>query len=109
MRSINPRSAFTLVELAIVLVIIGLIVGGVLVGQDLIQAARLRGIITEFEQYKTSVFVFKNKYDGYPGDLIRNKASQYGFLNRISTDARGDGDGMIETDAPTWNLVHCGG
>lgn len=61
-------SGFTLIELSIVLVIIGLIVGGVLVGQDLIRAAQLRSIITEADAYKSAVFAFKTKYNCLAGD-----------------------------------------
>ena len=48
-RRIRQR-AFTLIELSIVLVIIGLIVGGVLVGQNLIHAAQLRSVISDLER-----------------------------------------------------------
>lgn len=60
---------FTLIELSIVLVIIGLIVGGVLVGQDLIRAAQGRKIISEAEQITTAVRTFQLKYNALPGDM----------------------------------------
>ena len=63
------RRAFTLIELSIVLVIIGLIVGGVLVGQDLIKAAKMRGLITEKERIETLINTFRLKYNGLPGDF----------------------------------------
>ena len=63
------QRGFTLIELSIVLVIIGLIVGGVLVGQDLIRAAELRSVITQKQAYQTAVNTFRIKYDGIPGDL----------------------------------------
>src|ERR1019366_6843373 len=61
-------AGFTLIEMSIVLVIIGLIVGSVLVGRDLIRAAELRSVISEVEKYKTAVMTFKGKYDCLPGD-----------------------------------------
>jgi len=61
-------TGFTLLELSIVLVVIGLIVGGVLVGRDLIQAAELRSILTQLERYDTAVMAFKLKYGCMPGD-----------------------------------------
>jgi len=103
------RKGFTLVELAIVLVIIGLIVGGVLVGQDLVSAARLRSVISDIEKYKTSVYTFKDKYGGYPGDLDSAKAVRYGFVARLGTEARGDGNGLIEHDTNPWKLQNIGG
>lgn len=63
-------SAFTLVELAIVLVIIGLIVGGILVGSSLIRAAELRTVISEFNQYKAAIYTFREKYKAIPGDMV---------------------------------------
>ena len=61
-------AAFTLVELAIVLVIIGLVIGGVFVGQDLIYSAQLRATMQDIEKYKTAVNTFKTKYNCIPGD-----------------------------------------
>lgn len=61
-------SGFTLIELSIVLVIIGLITAGVLVGKDLIRQAELRSVITDFERYNTAVNAFKAKYNCLPGD-----------------------------------------
>jgi prepilin-type N-terminal cleavage/methylation domain-containing protein len=65
-RNIN---GFTLIELSIVLVIIGLIVGGVLVGQDLIRSAALQTIITDKDKYVTAVNTFRTKYNEIPGDM----------------------------------------
>jgi prepilin-type N-terminal cleavage/methylation domain-containing protein len=63
------RAGFTLIELSIVLVIIGLVVGGVLVGRDLICAAELRAQISQIEKYNTAVNTFYGKYGGLPGPL----------------------------------------
>lgn len=59
---------FTLIELSIVLVIIGLLVGGVLVGRDLIAAATLRSIVSDIEKFNTAAMAFQNKYNCLPGD-----------------------------------------
>lgn len=68
MHSPYPKRGFTLIELSIVLVIIGLIVGGVLVGQDLIKAAEIRKAAKQLEQYRTAVQAFRLKYNCIPGD-----------------------------------------
>ncbi len=60
----RPRASqlgFTLIELSIVLVIIGLIVGGVLVGQDLIKAAETRATVGQVEKYNAAVNTFRTK------------------------------------------------
>ena len=88
--------AFTLIEMAIVLVIIGLIVGGVLVGRDLIKAAEARATITQIERYNSAVNTFRNKYNALPGDLNQQTASQFGFAQRGTAPGEGDGNGIIE-------------
>jgi len=87
---------FTLVELSIVLVIVGLITGGVLVGQDLISAAATRAQISQIEKYQTAVNTFRGKYGYLPGDIPDPYASQYGFQARGSLPGEGDGNGVIE-------------
>lgn len=88
------RQAFTLIELSIVLVIIGLVVGGVLAGQDLIQAATLRAVISQQEQIKTSVNAFVAKYNCVPGDCA--KASSFGLASGVAgVPDDGDGDSII--------------
>jgi prepilin-type N-terminal cleavage/methylation domain-containing protein len=68
--TVTPPSqhGFTLVELSIVLVVIGLLVGGILVGRDLIHAAELRSITSDVDKFKTAVNIFKMKYNCIPGD-----------------------------------------
>ena len=65
----SRRHGFTLVELSIVLVILGLLVGGVLTGQSLIRAAELRSITTQFNTYVTATQTFRDKYMAIPGDM----------------------------------------
>ncbi len=63
------RHGFSLVELSIVLVILGLLVGGVLTGQSLIRAAELRSVATEYQKYTAAVHTFRDKYFALPGDM----------------------------------------
>ena len=84
----NRLAGFTLIELSIVLIIIGLMAGGVLSGRDLIQAARNRALVSQLEKYSTAINTFQAKYDCLPGDC-RNAALFFpGAQN-------GDGDGRI--------------
>lgn len=62
------RGGFTLIEMSIVILVIGVIVGGILVGRDLIHAAELRSVVRQIQQYDTAVMTFKDKYRCLPGD-----------------------------------------
>ncbi len=88
------EKGFTLVELSIVLVIIGLIVGGVLVGQDLIKAAQVRALVSQTQQYDAAINTFRSKYDGLPGDFTRAVAFNLG-----ANVANGNGNGLIDNGA----------
>jgi prepilin-type N-terminal cleavage/methylation domain-containing protein len=93
------RQGFTLVELSIVLVIIGLIVGGVLVGRDLIQAASIRSQVGQLEKYKSAVNTFRAKYNGVPGDILPAIATTFGLFglsNPNGGQGMGDNNGIIE-------------
>lgn len=94
----NEYEGFTLLELSIVLVIIGLIVGGVLVGQDLIKSSEVRGTLSQIEKYNTAVNTFRVKYNGMPGDIRRADATAFGLftLGVASITGYGDGNGLIE-------------
>lgn len=62
-------SAFTLIELSIILVIIGLIIGGVMAGRLMIENATNRKIISELQEYEQAFNAFRLKYKGLPGDI----------------------------------------
>lgn len=94
------QQGFTLVELAIVLVIIGLIVGGVLVGQDLIKSAEIRATISQIEKFNAAATTFRDKFGGLPGDLTDRRVTQFGLSPaRTSTIGEGNGDGLISGTA----------
>lgn len=101
------RAGFTLIELSIVLVIIGLIVGGVLVGQDLIKAAEIRATIAQYEKYNAAMNTFRAKYNGMPGDLTAASSTAFGLDPtagaHAGTTGLGDGNGLI-TDTAATNL-----
>lgn len=85
------NKGFTLVEMAIVLVIIGVILGAVIKGQDLIAGAKEKKFKAEVDQLATAYYTYFDKYSRIPGD--DNKADRW-------TDATpGNNDGLIkETD-----------
>ncbi|MDO8348458.1 MAG: prepilin-type N-terminal cleavage/methylation domain-containing protein [Rugosibacter sp.] len=66
----NRQSGFTLVEIAIVLVIIGLLLGGVLKGQELINSAKVKNMINDFRSTSTFVFAYQDRFRALPGDDI---------------------------------------
>lgn len=96
------RRGFSLVELSIVLVILGLLVGGILAGQSLIRASELRALSTDMTKIQTSVSAFRDKYFAFPGDMTNaisfwgrdtvNCTSQAGPAGSPGT-CNGDGSG----------------
>lgn len=90
--------AFSLVELSIVLVILGLLTGGILSGQSLIRAAELRSVVTEMQRYQAAIHTFTDKYFALPGDM-RN-ATQFWGKNETACSSH---DGSSKADAGTCN------
>jgi prepilin-type N-terminal cleavage/methylation domain-containing protein len=64
----SKQSGFTLVEIAIVLVIIGLLLGGVLKGQELINSAKVKNLANDFRNVSTFIYAYQDKYRALPGD-----------------------------------------
>jgi prepilin-type N-terminal cleavage/methylation domain-containing protein len=65
----RKQQGFTLIEIAIVLVIIGLLLGGVLKGQELINAARVRNIASQLDGVKIAYLGFQDRFRVLPGDM----------------------------------------
>ena len=96
-RTVNSRSAFTLIELSIVLIIIGLLVAGITGGAALINAAKLRSVMTDANANKIAANNFYSQYAALPGD----------FDKATGTGAAGDKDGLIDIgSATTLDEVH---
>ena len=102
------RSGFTLIELSIVLVIIGLMAGGILAGQDLIKAATIRKAVSDLEKISTGINTFKLKYNCIPGDCANTTdffpsstfmGGAWGIPPYTTTGnqiGNGDGNGLID-------------
>jgi prepilin-type N-terminal cleavage/methylation domain-containing protein len=99
------QEGFSLVELSIVLVIIGLIVGGTLAGKDLIKGAEIRATVGQFEKYNTAVNTFRSKYGAIPGDLTG--ADNFGFQSRSGAAGHGDNNGLLEGCAAAATNLGC--
>jgi prepilin-type N-terminal cleavage/methylation domain-containing protein len=90
LRNLKDQKGFTLVELAIVLVIIGIMLGAVLKGQELINNAKIKRVYNQQREIAAAVYSYYDKYGYYPGD-DRNAAARFAAPNVLS----GDGDGSI--------------
>lgn len=64
----NKQGGFTLVEIAIVLVIIGLLMGGVLKGQELINSAKVKNLANDFRSMSSFVYAYQDRFRALPGD-----------------------------------------
>jgi prepilin-type N-terminal cleavage/methylation domain-containing protein len=84
------RKAFSLIELSIVLIIIGLLVAGVTGGASLIKNAELRSVMNEARGYQTAVNSFYAKFNALPGD----------YDKIIGEGGQGNNDGLINFYAP---------
>jgi prepilin-type N-terminal cleavage/methylation domain-containing protein len=89
-------SGFTLVEMSMVLVIIGLITGAILVGYNLVLAAKIRQTVTQMERLVTASYTFKAKYNWMPGDMIPSQAQLHGLTHSPCFD----GSGIMFGDPP---------
>jgi prepilin-type N-terminal cleavage/methylation domain-containing protein len=91
----SPRhqSGFTLIEIAIVLVIIGLLLGGILKGQELINSARVKNLGTDFRNIPLFIYGYQDKFRTLPGD-DPNAVAHVGTTSIVP--GNGNGNGVIE-------------
>lgn len=85
---LRNQGGFSMLELSLVMVVIGLLIGAILGGQELIKHANFKALIKEIQQYRMAIQNFKTQYDALPGDMV--DATSYW------TTTNGDGDGLIE-------------
>lgn len=88
----NKQTGFTLIELAIVLVIIGLLLGGVLRGQELINSAKVKNMARDFQNVQVYIYGYQDKYRALPGDDLAAVAHVGATANQAGAGA---GNGVI--------------
>ena len=90
------KQGFTLLELSIVIVIIGLIIGGITVGQGLVRSAELSSVINDVNKYKVAINTFELQYGALPGDI--DEAASYwptDCVDAANNPCNGDANGQI--------------
>lgn len=87
--STSSAQGFTIIELAIVLVIIGLILGAVMKGQSVLENAKIKRVMGDIEGIAAAVNTYYDRYSAFPGDDVNAN-------NRWSYVQDGDGNGLIE-------------
>lgn len=111
----SKRSGFSLLEVAIVLIIIALIIAGLIVGRSLIRSAEIRSAVNESEQYTNAINTFRDKYLALPGDFS-DAIDLWGAAHVVPATCKttsslgstatcdGDGDGRIsiQSDSTTF-------
>jgi prepilin-type N-terminal cleavage/methylation domain-containing protein len=96
----HSQSGFTLVEIAIVLVIIGLLLGGVLKGQEMIENAKVKSLINDFNAIKTAYYTYQDRYRRLPGDdgPLATLTARGGLWAAVTQ--AGDTNGILNATAP---------
>lgn len=93
------QAGFTLVELAIVLLIVGLLISGILKGQEMIQNSRMTATIQQIKSYEAAVNTFRDSFGGLPGDLVTAQTRVPGCTTAAGcvapAAASGGGNGII--------------
>jgi len=89
----RAQKGFTLVEIAIVLVIIGLLLGGILKGQEMITQAKIKNVVADFSGISAAYYGYQDRYRAIPGD-------DSGAASRWTGATAGNGNGVV---AGTYN------
>lgn len=90
----RSQAGFTLVELAIVMIIIGLLIGGILKGQELIANAQITATASQVKAVEAAMTTFRDSYDAVPGDMI-NPDNRLPNCTAANTACSTDGNGNM--------------
>jgi len=101
----KQQQGFTLIEIAIVLVIIGLLLGGVLKGQELITSARVRNLISVQDGVKAAFFGFQDRFRAYAGDYTLATTNITGVSTAACNGGNGNGNGRIVSTENNENIL----
>ena len=94
----STQAGFTLVEIAIVLVIIGLLLGGILKGQEMITQAKIKNLINDFNGVTAAVNSYQDRYRALAGDDLQ-AAARWATVTPTTPVPSGNGDGVFGTCA----------
>lgn len=94
----DREAGFTLVELAVVMIIIGLLIGGVLKGQELIANAQITATVAQVKGIDAATTTFRDMYDSLPGDMNNPGARLPTCAAVPSCNINGDGDRRVDGD-----------
>lgn len=97
----SKKSAFSLIELSIVLIIIGLLIAGVTGGASLIKSSELRAAISEARGWSTAVNGFYNQFNAFPGDYTNQVGNVYTTSTGTTATYGGFGNGNSQINAYT--------
>ncbi len=91
----SKQSGFTLIEIAIVLVIIGLLLGGVLKGQELINSAKVKNLAQDFRGISAAIYAYQDRFRATPGDDRAADTHVNGGTNATTPNAANVGNARI--------------
>lgn len=95
LKAIRSQAGFTLVELAIVMIIIGLLIGGVLKGQELIGNAQVTATVAQLKGIEAATSTFRDTYSALPGDITTPGTRLPNCTATGNCDTAGNGDGRL--------------
>ena len=97
----RKQNGFTLIEIAIVLLIISLLLGGIVKGQEMINSARVRSIANDLSGIETAWISFQDRYRALPGDF--DKASTH--INAVIGNGNGNASVDLEEEMKVWQQL----